>query len=434
VHGLTGLARLTRDQWRRPADLERRQLRALKDLIRHAYDAVPFYRELYDHHGITPADLDNPADLQRLPVVTRQQLQSEPHARLVPRGVDPARCLRSRTSGSTGVPLEILFRPRDRALFNPSFLRVYMAWGLRPWHRTVSFQSRSERLGRRSWYQRLGIFRNRVLLSRDDPDRWIDQLRRARPYMIHGYSLTLKLLAEALDRRPAGDLRVPLVTSTSGVLDDGARRLLERTLGARVVDIYASDEAGSVIAWECPRCTGYHLSTDTVATELIVDGRPARPGEDAAVVITNLTARTMPFIRYDQGDVARVSDRSPVCGRGFPLLEEVRGRAADFIVLGSGRRLTPHPFFLVLDHALGVGQWQIVQEEVDRLRVAVTMPNGHTPVNLEAIRRAVGDLVEPGTAVEVEVVDRLERSSPTKLRSVISRLPAGRTPDGRLSP
>lgn len=434
MRGLIALARLVRDQWQPAPRLDRRQLEALQGLVRHAYSTVPFYRELYDDRGVSPGDLRHPDDLRRFPIVTRTMIQGTPPARLVAKGVDPASCLRSRTSGSTGTPLEILFRRGDRAAFNPSFLRVYLAWGLRPWHRIVTLQARPERLGKRSWYQALGVFRTTVLFSRDDPDRWIDQLRRARPYMIHGYSLTLKLLAEALDRRPAGDLRVPLVTSTSGVLDDGARRLLERTLGARVVDIYASDEAGSVIAWECPRCAGYHLSTDTVATELLVDGRPARPGEDAAVVITNLTGRTMPFIRYDQGDVARLSDRSPVCGRGFPLLEEVRGRAADFIVLGSGRRLTPHPFFLALDHALGVGQWQIVQEEVDRLRVAVTMPDGPTTASLEAIRRAVGDLVEPGTAVEVEVVEQLERSSPTKLRSVISRLPAGRTPDGRLSP
>jgi phenylacetate-CoA ligase len=434
VHGLIGLARLSRGQWRSAAELGRRQLATLKELIRHAYETVPFYRDLYDDHGVTPADIKTLSDLRRFPVVTRQQLQATPPDRLVTRGVDPNRCLRSRTSGSTGVPLEILFGPRDRALFNPSFLRVYLAWGLRPWHRTVSFQARPERLGRRSWYQRLGIFRNRVLFSRDDPEAWIEALRRWRPRMIHGYSLTLKLLAEALDRRGVDDLRVPLVTSTSGVLDDGARRLLERTLGASVVDIYASDEAGSVIAWECPRCTGYHLCTDTVATELLVDGSPARPGEDATVVITNLTGRTMPFIRYDQGDVARPSDRAPICGRGQPLLEGVRGRAGDFIVLGSGRRLTPHPFFLVLDHALGVGRWQIVQEEVDRLRVTVTMPGGHAADRLEAIRRAVSDLVEADTLVEVEVVNELERSSPTKLRSVISRLPAGRTPDDRFTP
>jgi phenylacetate-CoA ligase len=211
-------------------------------------------------------------------------------------------------------------------------------------------------------------------------------------------------------------------------LDDGARRQLTSTLGAKVVDIYASDEAGSVIAWECPRCSGYHLCSDTVLTEFLSDERPARPGEDASVVITNLTGRTMPLIRYDQGDVARISDEQPICGRGFPLMESVRGRSGDFILLRSGRRLTPHPFFLVLDHALGVGRWQIVQEAVDRIRVSVTMPGGHTDDDLDSIRRAIGELVDRGTTIDVEVVETLEDSSRTKLRSVSSLVPEAQTP------
>jgi len=428
VRGLVSLAQLSRNQWRSQADLERRQFKALLELVHHAYARVPFYRDLYDRWGVSPEDLKSPADLRLFPIVTRQAIQSTPQVRLVAEGTNLESCLRSRTSGSTGVPLEILFQGRDRAAINPSFLRVYMAWGLRPWHRVVTLQARPERLGKRSWYQNLGIFRTRVLSSRDEPDRWIEALKRWRPHMIHGYSLTLKLLAEALERGGADDLRVPLVTSTSGVLDDGARRRLASTLGAKVVDIYASDEAGSVIAWECPRCSGYHLCPDTVVTELLADGRPARPGEDASVVITNLMGRTMPLIRYDQGDVARASGEQPICGRGLPLMESVRGRAGDFIVLRSGRKLTPHPFFLVLDHALGVGRWQIVQEAVDHIRVSVTMPGGHTNDDLDSIRRAIHELVDDPMTVEVEVVDEVRKTSETKLRSVISHLPAGQTP------
>lgn len=428
MRGVISLAQLSRDQWRSKERLENRQFKALQRLVRHAYETVPFYRDLYDREGVSPADLKTREDLRRFPIVTRQALQSTPKARLVTRGTDPERCLRSRTSGSTGVPLEILFSAADRSAFNPSFLSVSMAWGLKPWHRTISFQSRPERLGKRSWYQKFGIFPSTVLFSRDRPDSWIEALRLWRPHMIHGYSLTLKLLAEALEQGGVDDIRVPLVTSTSGVLDDGARQALTRTLGARVADIYASDEAGSVIAWECPRCPGYHLSTPTVLTEFLADGRPALPGEDATVVITNLTGRTMPLIRYDQGDVARLSGEQPICGRGLPLMDGVRGRAGDFILLRSGRKLTPHPFFLVLDHAVGVGRWQIVQEAVDHLRVMVTMPGGHTENDISELMRAIHELVDDGTVVDVEVVDTLRRSSQTKLRSVISLLPEGRTP------
>ena len=431
MHGIISLAQLTRNQWRRPDDLERRQFQALQDLVHHAYSTVPFYRELYDRWGVSPEDLKAPDDLRRFPIVTRQALQSTPQDQLVAEGTDLDQCLRSRTSGSTGVPLEILFEGSDRSAMNPSFLRAYMSWGLRPWHRVATLQARPERLGKRSWYQNLGIFRTRVMSSRDEPSRWIEVLEKWRPTMLHGYSLTLKLLAEALEQYPSATLHIPLVTSTSGVLDDDARRRLESTLGARVVDIYASDEAGSVIAWECSRCPGYHLSSDTVLTEFVIDKRPARPGEDAAVVITNLTGRTMPLIRYDQGDVARMSDELPICGRGLPLMDGVRGRAGDFIMLRSGQKLTPHPFFLVLDHALGVGRWQIVQEAVDRIDVSITMPEGDAGDTIGFIRRSIAELVGDGVVIDVKVGETLRESGRSKLRSVISKLPEGHTPGVR---
>lgn len=428
VRGIISLAQLSRNQWRHGEDLERRQFKALRRLVSHAYATVPFYKDLYDREGVLPADLKTPDDLALFPIVTREAIQSTPQEQLVAHGIDVSQCLRSRTSGSTGVPLEILFQAPDRSAFNPSFLRVYLAWGMKPWDRIAAFQSRPERLGKRSWYQNLGIFRTKVLFSRDRPEVWIDALKRWRPHMIHGYSLTLKLLAEALERKNVEDLHVPLVTSTSGVLDDGARRQLAHTLGARVVDIYASDEAGSVIAWECPKCTGYHLCSDTVVTEFLAEGRPALPGEDASVVITNLGGFTMPLIRYDQGDIARISGEKPICGRGMPLMEGVRGRSGDFVLLRSGRKLTPHPFFLVLDHAAGVGRWQIVQEAVDRIRVMVTMPRGHTNDDCASIRQAILELVDDDTTIDVEVVETLRTTSQTKLRSVISNLPEGKTP------
>lgn len=420
--GLLRLAQLSRAQWRSTEELKRRQLVALRDIVRHAYSTVPFYRDLFDRHAVKPQDLNTLDDYLSFPVVTRQALQAAGRSDLVTQGIDPDTCLRSRTSGSTGRPMELLFLKRDRAAFNPSFLRVYIAWGLRPWHRYATFQARRERLGQRSWYQYLGIFRSRVLFSQDDPERWISSLRRWRPRMIHGYSLTLKLLAEALEGAGISDLRVPLVTSTSGVLDDDARQLLTKTLGAKVVDIYASDEAGSVIAWECPRCSGYHLCDDTVLTEFLVDGRPARAGEDASVIITNLMNRTMPLLRYQQGDIARVSDTVPFCGRGLPLMESVRGRMGDFILLPSGRKLSPHSFFLVLDHALGVGRWQISQDSANRISVQVTMPDGHTTDDLDSIRSAIRKLVDNEVVVNVGVVDSIERAPGQKLRSVVSAL------------
>jgi len=423
MNGVVQLRALMARQWWSPARLERYQLKRLRRLVLHAASEVPFYRTLYAAAGVPSPEIGSLADLRRLPIVRREDIQPLPQQELVARGVDLSRLITTRTSGATGVPLEILTTRSDRSVFNPSFFRVYLAWGLRPWHRLTYFQARPEALRIRSWYENLGIFRRQMLFSLDEPASWIEAIREWRPHLIHGYALTLKLLAEAVLASGVEDVRVPLVASTSGVLDDVGRDLLSTALGARVADIYASEEAGSVIAWECPECEGYHVCTDTVVAELLADGRPARPGEDAAVVVTNLSNFTMPLIRYDQGDVVRLSERRPVCGRGLPLIDSVCGRAGDYVVLPSGRRLTPHPFFLVLDHAMGVGQWQVVQEARDRIVVRTTVGQGADGADVEGIRRGIRRLVGDRVRIDVEVVDRLRKSPAHKLRSVVSMLP-----------
>ncbi len=109
-------------------------------------------------------------------------------------------------------------------------------------------------------------------------------------------------------------------------------------------------------------------------------------------------------------------------------MDSIQGRAGDYVVLGSGRKLTPHPFFLILDHAIGVARWQIIQESLDRLTVRMTMPDGHDAVECEAVRSKIRGLVGEDMVVEIEVVDRLGRNASQKLRSVICNLPEGQTP------
>ncbi len=425
IEGVRELLGLQRRQWWPRRRLEGWQLDRLRRLVRHAATTVPFYGKLYRGAGVPVDSIGSLQDLRRLPIVRREDLQSRSEEELVSRGTDLGACIRTRTSGSTGVPLEVLSMRRDRSVFNPSFFRAYLAWGLRPWHRMTYFQARPEKLTQRSWFEHLGIFRRQMLSSLDDPERWLGAIAGWRPHLIHGYALTLKLLAEAAVRR-GETIQVPLVASTYGVLDEVGRDLLRQAFGARIIDIYASEEAGSVMAWECPECEGYHLCIDTVVVELLGDGRPARPGEDAAVVVTNLSNFTMPLIRYDQGDVVRLSAKEPVCGRGLPLIESVQGRAGDYVVLRSGRRLTPHPFFLVLDHALGVGRWQVVQESLEKIVVRTTLAEGWNDVATDSIVRGIRGLVGDRVEIHVKVVDHLREDPSRKLRSVISLVPGSR--------
>lgn len=423
MRGAVGLVSLLQSEWMSPRELRHLQNRRLSRLLHHAYGAVPYYRKLFDCAGVRPEQVRNVSELSRIPISTRQEIHRQSIEDLTARGTELSKCSRSRTSGATGVPLEIVRRVSDRYFYNPSYLRAYMAWGFRPWHRLTQFQTRPERQSvSRSWYEFLGIFRHQTLPSLSEPSDWVTAIKAWKPYLIQGYCLTLKLLAEAIQRGNVNGIRVPLVSTTSGVLDPYGRKLLNSVFGARVVDVYAAEESGAVIAWECPKCSGYHINSDVVIVEFTKNGQPVEPGEDAEIVITNLTGYTMPFIRYALGDIGRMSTSAPACGRSLPLMESISGRSGDYILLTSGRKIVPHPFFIIMDETAGIGEWQLVQEDLHHLIVRLTMPYGKDPKRIQQIQEELKKLVGESVGIQIEVVEQLRKNRSEKLRSVISRV------------
>src|SRR5438045_1955090 len=54
----------------------RQQWSALQQLIQHAYDSIPFYRRRLDEAGVRPVDIQSPAQLERIPLLTRDDIRS----------------------------------------------------------------------------------------------------------------------------------------------------------------------------------------------------------------------------------------------------------------------------------------------------------------------------------------------------------------------
>jgi 2-iminoacetate synthase ThiH len=304
---------------------------------------------------------------------------------------------------------------------NTSFIRAYLAWGLKPWHNLAFFQARDEYLTRRSWYESLGILPRQNLSVCDKAETWIEQLVNWQPHLLQGYALTMKLLADAVRTRGA-HIHIPLIVNTSGMLDDHGRKMLRSAFDAKVIDIYASEEAGSAIAWECPSCSDYHINADTVIVELLRDGLPVRPGEEGEIVITNLHNYTMPFIRYRQEDIGILSEKEPSCKRGLPLLREIRGRTGDYVILPSGTKLTPHPFFMILDDIVGIGEWRLIQEDIDQILVEITPTDAFDEKIADVIAEKLDSIVGGTINIRISLVEQIRRDPFQKLRSVVSEV------------
>ena len=146
-------------------------------------------------------------------------------------------------------------------------------------------------------------------------------------------------------------------------------------------------------------------------------------GLPGKLLVTDLSNRAMPLIRYQVGDVVVPSSRACKCGRGLPLVERVEGRDADYVLtpaghLISGISLTEN--FAVL--VPGAAQVQIVQESVTRLRIRLVADDAFGDASRRKIAELVRDTFGDGVAHDVELVDAIPQEASGKYRFCISKV------------
>jgi phenylacetate-CoA ligase len=301
--------RLEKSQWR---DVAADQRNAVLAIARYAHEHCEFYRR----RSPVPRTME---DFQRLPVLTKEnvrhngdQLLSNEYAR--------QDLVAAKTGGSTGVALNVFCDQACQQKRNAAALlsdtwsgwkpgeRRGALWGNPPVPRGLKARARA------LLHDRL-TFLDTIEMSAANMDRFIDEIRAAGIRTLYGHSHSLFVFANHVAARGAGGLGIRSIISTSMVLLPAERRKIEQVFGCKVNDRYGCEEV-SLIASECERHEGLHVNMDHLFVELLrPDGAPAAPGEEGAVVVTELINRGQPLIRYAVGDVAVLSGRPCGCGR-----------------------------------------------------------------------------------------------------------------------
>jgi phenylacetate-CoA ligase len=418
--------RMLRDQWR-PAEATREwQLGHLRRLIAHARRCVPYYRTLLAEAGVGPEDIRDPADLERIPVTTKETLRTLPLDALVSSDTRLETCVVKHTSGSTGVPFTIYW---DQAA-----MMDYYAACIRS-HRMLGAGARDRILAigpsyypERMAVQRLGLWRVEKMSPFAGAEAHLRRLNDARPDVLICYPSVLRLLLVAAERSGVRPHRPRTLVTSAELLDQATRELARRVLERPVHQFYGSWEMGRM-ANTCPE--GHlHWIEDSVYAELLPAERPPSPGA-RRLVVTNLRNRAMPFIRYELGDYVVPLEGPCPCGRPSRRIGIVAAREADVVRLPDGRSVSALDLTDFLFLTPGVAQFQIAQITPDRLAVRVVPGPGYDDADT---RRAVASIAQrvPGLATDLRLVDRIERNAGGKLRQFRPLAAAGHAANGGL--
>jgi phenylacetate-CoA ligase len=420
---------LERSQWWNLEQLAQLQAERLRSLLDHAQTHVPYYRDLMRRLGVEAASVRGPADLARLPFLTKDVVRNEGDRLKSERAVGLARF---NTGGSSGAPL-IFHIGRERVSHDVAAKwRATRWWGVDIGDvETVVWGSPIELGGQdliKQW--RDALMRTELLpaFQMDEArlDGFLRRLRQRRPRMLFGYPSALARIAGHAQRRGVAldDLGLRVAFVTSERLYDEQRRLIERVFGCPVANGYGARDAG-FIAHECPE-GGMHLTAEDVIVEIVDDaGSVLPPGQAGEIVVTHLATRDYPFVRYRTGDRAVLDDRRCACGRGLPMLREIQGRSTDFVRARDGTLMHGLALIYTLRDIPGIREFRIVQESLDLTRVQLAPDAGcDVPAARERIAREFRARLGQGVQIEVEVVEAVPAEASGKYRYVQSRVAA----------
>jgi len=376
--------------------------RGLRDLLETVEASVPFYREHWNAGGARIADLDLPAEFQRLPVVHKTDLRAAGD-RLRNTHVSLRSLEAERTSGSTGEPFTMLLDRRTRVRRRRRFLSALWRCGYRPGQRVMMMTSRAPSLVKRAIGWTCVDFRLKE-------DELLEAYRNTRPDVVYGPLSSLISLARSIRR--TGTPHAPtLIVSTAERLDASQRAELARLCPA-IGDFYGCTELG-LIAVRAPQDERFHLVPGLLAEYA---PEPHQP-EVRRLILTDLLNSALPLVRYDTGDRVRGVVAGPDGG-----FECVDGREVDFIRLPDGRLLSPYRFTMAIEPIEGILRYEIVQQPGLELEVNVWTAS-RDPAVLAAAQAAVSGACEGKLAVKAFCRTSIQPTHDGKPRPVRSLAP-----------
>ena len=365
IRELAARERLERGAFKRMIDAE------LQEQLRFARAKVP----LYSSGPWSQSLARDPTQISSWPILDRATVRAR-GTELLSRGPRPGAFYRS-SSASTGEPLRVAWNPHGAAWGWANEYRVMLWHGVAPGVRTLLMWGSEHRL--QDWVRNCRGFLT-TALTPQRLDEAAQYLLQRRPDLIMGLPSALVMLGRYIRTNypDAPQPLVPFAKLGGEQIYPFQREELEKRFGAKVVEFYGCTEVGPIAA-QCP-AGSMHLLSDNVHIEICRDGEPVPDGEFGDIVATSLSNRAMPLVRCRIGDSGAISPDPCSCGRPYPVLASLVGRASDLFVAADGAKVHGSQLGAGVQQLLAGSQLgvirQVLFQQIDPLHWKVLVESG----------------------------------------------------------
>jgi len=321
-----------------PEERAQEQLERLQSTLNRAYKSVPFYHNQFLNQGIDPAQIESLDDLRKIPFTRREHLSENypyglfavPLRDVVRIHTTPGTELKPTVSGYTKQDLLLWRQLVARALSaagvgRTDILQIDLDPGLTNWGR--DYKDGAETIEAGVIPFTILSAEKQLMILRDYKTSVLVTSTSAAAQLMH--------LAFHANLNP-NELALKTLILVGEPPDVQVREQLEEQLHVKTWAHYGLSEVpGPAIGFECEECKGFHVSEDHFFPEVIdpATGEPVSEGEEGELVLTTLTTRAFPLVRFRTGDRFRILSAPCCCGRTLRSMEWFAKRTDEIMVI-----------------------------------------------------------------------------------------------------
>jgi phenylacetate-CoA ligase len=314
---------------RSPAERENEYSRKLSHMISIGYEHSERVRDTFDTLGLKPADVCSVTDLEKLPVISREQvidfeLQNLPYG-----GFCRTDAAIDRIFTSPGPVYEPHLTEKD-----PLWRRGYSAAGFGKGDIVLNTFSYHMVAAGLTFHEGLRAVGATVVPSGTSSTEI--QVQLIKHLKVTGYTGTPSFLmaiitkAEEMGHDVKKDFTIQKASFVAEPLQPSLRKIFEEEYGIDTYQMYGATEVGD-IAYECSEKSGWHICEEVIVE--IVDpasGKNVEPGQLGEVVVTRLNDIFFLF-RFGTGDLSTLTEEACPCGRTSYKMNGIAGRVGDAV-------------------------------------------------------------------------------------------------------
>jgi len=320
------------------ADLKNIQGERLRDLANYVYNNCPAYKTKFDQSDVRLADIKCIEDIKKLPFTTKEDLRNSYPFGLFSMPTNQVQEIHA-SSGTTGNLTVVGYSKEDIKLWSEVMARSLCCAGAKPGDMIqIAYGYGLFTGGLGAHYGALELGLTIIPTSSGQTKRQLKLMQDFKPRILACTPSYAMYMAE--EAREIG-LDTRQSTWQIGVFGaepwgEQMRNQIEKTWNILATDIYGLSEIiGPGVSQECVHKDGLHMFSDVFFPEIIdpLTGNEVAPGQCGELVITTLTKRAIPLIRYRTRDIVSINYDPCRCGRTSPRISKIKGRTDDMIVV-----------------------------------------------------------------------------------------------------